>query len=187
MATMRSLCQIWTLGKSWLSYIPQPSKARPEQRRIFLCCMIYNKHLTSSILLGFPIISLCHRSWAVTLFVVWLLNFKGLPRQKPETKQQHEKRSSTPVSSGMGSWESLALSDLLFPNTPKQAFTGWSRHGRRGRRQQRHFHWGTSLSLLEWKLKLGPEPNLPRCLEEGANRKGVGVDPSKQEGGSCWV
>lgn len=30
---------------------------------------------------------------------------------------------------------------------------------------------------LEGKLSVGTEPNLPTCLGEGNDRKGVGVDP----------
>lgn len=34
-----------------------------------------------------------------------------------------------------------------------------------------------SCCALEGKLNVGTEPNLPTCLGEGNDRKGVGVDP----------
>lgn len=40
---------------------------------------------------------------------------------------------------------------------------------------------------LDCKLKAGTEPNLLPDLEEGNNRKAVGVDSSEHEGSNCWL
>ena len=40
---------------------------------------------------------------------------------------------------------------------------------------------------LDCKLKVGTEPNLLLDLEEGNNRKAVGVDSSEHEGSNCWL